>query len=51
MKVAIIGCGYVGTAVAKHWKQQGLDILVTTTREERVAELSAMASRVEVLSG
>lgn len=51
MKVAIIGCGYVGTAVAKHWKQQGLDILVTTTREERVAELTAMASRVEVLSG
>jgi len=51
MKVAIVGCGYVGTAVARHWKQQGLDVLVTTTREERVAELSAVASRVEVLTG
>ena len=49
MKVAIIGCGYVGSAVAKHWQQQGLDVLVTTTREERVAELSEIASQVEVL--
>lgn len=51
MKVAIIGCGYVGSAVARHWHEQGLDVLVTTTREERVAELKAIASRVEVLSG
>ncbi|MEM9091134.1 MAG: SDR family oxidoreductase [Cyanobacteria bacterium P01_F01_bin.53] len=51
MKVAIIGCGYVGSAVAKLWKSQGLDVLVTTTRQERVAELSEIASRVEVLTG
>lgn len=51
MKVAIIGCGYVGSAVAKRWQQQGLDVLVTTTRQERVEELRAIASRVEVLTG
>ncbi|MEM6453382.1 MAG: NAD-dependent epimerase/dehydratase family protein [Cyanobacteria bacterium P01_D01_bin.105] len=51
MRVAIIGCGYVGSAVAKHWHGQGLDVLVTTTRQERVAELSEIASRVEVLTG
>jgi nucleoside-diphosphate-sugar epimerase len=49
MKAAIIGCGYVGTAVARHWQAQGLDVLVTTTREERVAELSKIANRAEVL--
>jgi nucleoside-diphosphate-sugar epimerase len=51
MKAAIIGCGYVGTAVAKHWQAQGIDVLVTTTRKERVAELSEIANRVEVLLG
>lgn len=51
MKVAIIGCGYVGTAVAERWRAQGLDVLVTTTREERVNALSKVASRVEVLVG
>lgn len=51
MKVAIIGCGYVGSAVAQQWQAQGLDVLVTTTREERVAELSKIASRVVVLTG
>ncbi len=50
-RAAIIGCGYVGTAVARHWQEKGLDVLVTTTREERVAELSAIANRVEVVTG
>jgi nucleoside-diphosphate-sugar epimerase len=49
MKAAIIGCGYVGTAVAQHWQAQGLDVLGTTTRKERVAELNRVANRVEVL--
>lgn len=49
MKAAIIGCGYVGSAVAKHWRAQGLDVLVTTTRQGRVAALSELSSRVEVL--
>ncbi len=51
MKVAIIGCGYVGSAVAQLWKAKGFDVLVTTTREERVNELRKIASQVEVLNG
>lgn len=50
MKVAIIGCGYVGTAVAKHWMAQGLEVLVTTTRQERVEELKKISTRVEVVT-
>lgn len=49
MKAAIIGCGYVGMAVARVWREKGLDVLVTTTRPERVAELSELANQVVVL--
>ena len=51
MKAAIIGCGYVGTAVAKHWTQQGLEVLVTTTSPEKKAALEPIANQVEVLVG
>lgn len=51
MKAAIIGCGYVGTAVAQQWMSQGLEVLVTTTREARVAELRAITPEVKVLTG
>lgn len=48
MKIAIVGCGYVGTAVAKQWQQD--DLTVTTTTPERVSELAAVARRVVVLT-
>lgn len=51
MKVAIIGCGYVGTAVAQHWRDEGLNVLATTTRSDRMSELMTVADRVEVLRG
>lgn len=51
MKAAIIGCGYVGTAVARHWQDQGVDVLATTTRSDRLSELSAVANQVKVLTG
>ena len=51
MKVAIIGCGYVGTAVAQYWRDKGLHILATTTRANRMSELMTVADRVEVLNG
>lgn len=51
MRVAIIGCGYVGTAVAYHWRQALGVITATTTRLERVTELSAVPARVIVLKG
>ena len=49
MNIAIIGCGYVGTAVARYWSQQlGYAVTVTTTTQERVAELEPVAQRVVV---
>lgn len=51
MKVAIIGCGYVGRAVAARWRQQGLTVTVTTTTPERVSELNAIADRAVILHG
>lgn len=51
MNGAIIGCGYVGKAVAQLWQGQGLTVTATTTRQERVSELHPVANRVVVLRG
>lgn len=52
MKVAIIGCGYVGTAVARYWGQElGFEVTATTTTPERVAALAAVAQQVVVVKG
>jgi nucleoside-diphosphate-sugar epimerase len=51
MNVTILGCGYVGKAVAQLWQQQGLTVTVTTTQPERLPELSARASRAVVVRG
>lgn len=51
MKLAIIGCGYVGSAVARLWHEAGNEVTVTTTRAERVAELQMIAAQVVVLTG
>lgn len=50
-KIAIIGCGYVGTAAAQYWCQQGYSVTATTTREKRVAELEEIATKVVVMKG
>ncbi len=51
MKAAIIGCGYVGTAVAKLWQEKEFDVSVTTTRQSRITELSQIANKVSVVVG
>lgn len=52
MNLTIIGCGYVGTAVARYWQQKpGQLVTVTTTRKERVAELEEVATQVVVMKG
>ncbi len=52
MKVAIIGCGYVGAAVARHWRQElEFEVTATTTTPERVAALEAVAQQVVVVKG
>ena len=51
MKIFIIGCQYTGLAAAKFWKSRGHFVTVTTTRQIRVAELSAIADKVVVMRG
>jgi nucleoside-diphosphate-sugar epimerase len=51
MKLAIIGCGYVGRAVARLWHEAGNEVTVTTTTRDKVAALQAIASQVVVLRG
>lgn len=52
MNIAIIGCGYVGYAVAQYWQQKmNLIVTATTTTSERVPKLQAVAQRVVVVEG
>ncbi|HAA32037.1 MAG TPA: NAD(P)-dependent oxidoreductase [Cyanobacteria bacterium UBA8553] len=52
MNIAIVGCGYVGKAIARYWRQElGVVVTATTTTQDRVAELSAIAQRVVVVKG
>lgn len=52
MKVGIIGCGYVGTAAARHWQANpDMGVVATTTTRDRVAELEAIASQVVRVRG
>lgn len=52
MNIAIIGCGYVGTAVARHWHRNNrYQVTATTTTPERTSELEQVAQRVVVAKG
>jgi saccharopine dehydrogenase-like NADP-dependent oxidoreductase len=52
MNIAILGCGYVGTAVARHWNRDNrYRITATTTTKERMSELEQVAQQVLVIKG
>ncbi|MGB7520402.1 MAG: NAD(P)H-binding protein, partial [Spirulinaceae cyanobacterium] len=51
MKITILGCGYVGKAVANKWNAAGHNLTVTTTTPEKVTELEKVAQKVVVLKG
>jgi nucleoside-diphosphate-sugar epimerase len=51
MKIAIIGCGYVGRAIARFWKNAGHLVTATTTTPEKVTQLREVAQRIVVLQG
>jgi nucleoside-diphosphate-sugar epimerase len=52
MNIAIIGCGYVGKAIARYWHQElGFVVTATTTTPERVAPLQSVAQQVVVVKG
>ena len=51
MRLSLVGCGYVGQAIAQQLQgRAGLELTVTTTSEERRGELSAIADQVLVIS-
>lgn len=51
MKIAIIGAAYTGKEAARYLKSKGHTISVTTTKEDRVAELESVSDRVVVMRG
>lgn len=51
MKLVIIGCGYVGSRVARLWYEAGHEVTVTTTTPEKVSGFQAIANKVVVLTG
>lgn len=51
LRAAILGCGYVGRAVATRWRQQGISVTATTTQPERLAEVATVADRALVVLG
>jgi nucleoside-diphosphate-sugar epimerase len=51
LRAAILGCGYVGRAVATLWQQQGLIVTATTTQPEHLKDLVNVADRVLVMRG
>lgn len=52
MKLAILGCGYVGRTVATYWSQERkFDVLATTTTPEKVPDIEAIPAQAMVLKG
>jgi nucleoside-diphosphate-sugar epimerase len=52
MKVAILGCGYVGKTVASFWsRERKFEVMATTTTLKKVRSLKAIPAEVMVLKG
>lgn len=50
MKIGVLGCGYVGQAVALFLKQNGYIVSVTTRRPERMEQLKSVAHDVILIN-
>ncbi|MEL6494162.1 MAG: SDR family oxidoreductase [Cyanobacteria bacterium J06623_7] len=51
MRLAIIGCGYVGSKVAHLWHQAGNEVTVTTTSPDKIAALQAISTQAVIFTG
>ncbi len=49
--IAILGCGYVGSALAACWQEQGHVVTGTTTSRARLAPLGELVSKAVVMKG
>jgi len=48
---AIIGCGYVGSAVASIWSKRGIHVTATTRSPEKLKTLNKIAQKSLVIKG
>jgi nucleoside-diphosphate-sugar epimerase len=49
--IAVLGCGYVGSALADSWQEQGHFVTGTTTSKERISALSETLSKAVLAKG
>lgn len=49
LNIAILGCGYVGTALATYWKKKGHHISATTRSHSKVKSLKPICQNVTIL--
>lgn len=49
--IAVLGCGYVGSALAEIWQEQGHFVTGTTTSRERISALSENLSKAVLAKG
>jgi nucleoside-diphosphate-sugar epimerase len=49
--IAVLGCGYVGNALAESWQEQGHFVTGTTTSRERIPALAASLSKAVIAKG
>jgi nucleoside-diphosphate-sugar epimerase len=49
--IAVLGCGYVGKALAEIWQEQGHFVTGTTTSRERIPALAASLSKAVIAKG
>jgi nucleoside-diphosphate-sugar epimerase len=50
MRITIIGCGWLGMALAEHWRARH-QLLLTTTRPQRLTELERLGGEARVVVG
>lgn len=50
MKIGILGCGYIGKAIASKWKLDGHIVSVTTRKIEKIEYLKTFANHVYLLN-
>ncbi len=51
VKIAIIGCGYIGMKAAAHWSEMGHHVTATTRHPERLPDLAKVAQKTLILKG
>lgn len=49
MRIAIIGCGWVGTRLSSYLKEKNHHVLVTTTSPDKISDLQKISSEVHLL--